>query len=203
AKLHKKDHQAASGLISLGVTSEEGSHPQLSSGYNASANFTAKVDPEIPALHDSIPHQQDEPFIVLEKSSEEYDKRNEDTHAEPKITSKLEQDKEKVDAEISVLKAQSMFLNINQLTDHLVELLSMVVLDKFSFSRWPAWGLDALVLDSVVCLEDCFLLSPFVALSFFPWGTFLLVYEEVLGALGTLGTYVLQTANICLVKGGP
>nr|GEU88325.1 retrovirus-related Pol polyprotein from transposon TNT 1-94 [Tanacetum cinerariifolium] len=30
--MHKKDHQAADGLTSLGVTSEKGAHPQLSSG---------------------------------------------------------------------------------------------------------------------------------------------------------------------------
>nr|GEX98411.1 retrovirus-related Pol polyprotein from transposon TNT 1-94 [Tanacetum cinerariifolium] len=36
AKMHKKAQQAAGGPTSLGATSKEGSHPQLSSGYNLS-----------------------------------------------------------------------------------------------------------------------------------------------------------------------
>ncbi|GKE18109.1 hypothetical protein Tco_1425686 [Tanacetum coccineum] len=56
-KLHKEVQQAAGGPTSLGVTSE-GAHPQLSSGNDASTDFTAKVDPKISAPNDSVPHQQ-------------------------------------------------------------------------------------------------------------------------------------------------
>nr|GEV08149.1 hypothetical protein [Tanacetum cinerariifolium] len=44
--IHKEDQQAAGGPTSLGVNSEEGSHPQLSSGYDASADSIAEADPE-------------------------------------------------------------------------------------------------------------------------------------------------------------
>ncbi|GKF78599.1 hypothetical protein Tco_0234167, partial [Tanacetum coccineum] len=49
--MHKEDQQATSGPTSLGVTSEEGAHPQLSS------DSTAKVDPETSAPNDSLPPQ--------------------------------------------------------------------------------------------------------------------------------------------------
>nr|GEW96934.1 hypothetical protein [Tanacetum cinerariifolium] len=55
-ELHKEVQQAPDGPTSLGVTSKERAHPQL--GNNASADFTTKVDPEISAPNDSIPHQQ-------------------------------------------------------------------------------------------------------------------------------------------------
>ncbi|GKA43562.1 hypothetical protein Tco_0736286 [Tanacetum coccineum] len=51
-EIKKTSPQAASGPPSLGVTSEEGAHPQLSS-----ADSTAEVDPRISAPHDSIPQQ--------------------------------------------------------------------------------------------------------------------------------------------------
>ncbi|GJT99106.1 hypothetical protein Tco_1094624 [Tanacetum coccineum] len=80
--MHKEDQQVAGGPTSLGVTSEEGAHPYLSSGMSAS-NFnqsifsvsfiihsesalghdalvdsTAKVDPRKSIPYDSIPQQQ-------------------------------------------------------------------------------------------------------------------------------------------------
>ncbi|GJZ01886.1 hypothetical protein Tco_0519847 [Tanacetum coccineum] len=55
AEMHKEAHQAVGGLTSLGATNEEGAHPQLSSGCDASADSTAKVDPEKFAPNDSIP----------------------------------------------------------------------------------------------------------------------------------------------------
>ncbi|GJS80186.1 hypothetical protein Tco_0730067 [Tanacetum coccineum] len=58
-------------------------------------------------------HQDNEPFIAPEESSEENVERNKDTH-------KLEQDKQKAATKIATLKAQSVFPNINQLTEHLV-----------------------------------------------------------------------------------
>ncbi|GJX69042.1 hypothetical protein Tco_0304769 [Tanacetum coccineum] len=78
AKVHKEDQQATGDLNSLGVTSEEGAHPQLSSGMSAFTNikpvfsasyifhsesasgnyvladFTVEADPEISAPNDSI-----------------------------------------------------------------------------------------------------------------------------------------------------
>ncbi|GKE39239.1 hypothetical protein Tco_1462644, partial [Tanacetum coccineum] len=47
--MHKEDQQAASGPTSLGVTSEEGAHPQLSS---------AEADPGTSAPNDFLPPQQ-------------------------------------------------------------------------------------------------------------------------------------------------
>ncbi|GJT41096.1 hypothetical protein Tco_0940961 [Tanacetum coccineum] len=47
-EMHKKAQQAAGGPTSLGATSEEGAHPQLSS------DFTAKADPGISTSKDSI-----------------------------------------------------------------------------------------------------------------------------------------------------
>ncbi|GJS38060.1 hypothetical protein Tco_0536442 [Tanacetum coccineum] len=81
AEMHKEDQQATGDLNSLGVTSKEGDHPQLSSGMSAFTNiepvflasyilhsestsgndaladFTAEADPENSATNDSIPHQ--------------------------------------------------------------------------------------------------------------------------------------------------
>nr|GEW45981.1 hypothetical protein [Tanacetum cinerariifolium] len=42
----KLSPQAAGGPTSLGDTSKDGAHPQLSSGHDASIDFTAKADPE-------------------------------------------------------------------------------------------------------------------------------------------------------------
>ncbi|GJS35594.1 hypothetical protein Tco_0533976 [Tanacetum coccineum] len=44
-ELHKEDLQAAGDPTSLEVASEEGTHPQLSSGYDALIDSTAKADP--------------------------------------------------------------------------------------------------------------------------------------------------------------
>nr|GEZ08302.1 hypothetical protein [Tanacetum cinerariifolium] len=55
--MHKEAQQAAGGLTSLEATSKERAHPQLSSesapGHDASADFTAEVDPEIFAPKES------------------------------------------------------------------------------------------------------------------------------------------------------
>nr|GFD54363.1 hypothetical protein [Tanacetum cinerariifolium] len=45
--MHKEAQEAAGGPTSLGATNKEGAHPQLSSGHDASAYFTAEVDPGI------------------------------------------------------------------------------------------------------------------------------------------------------------
>nr|GEZ13746.1 hypothetical protein [Tanacetum cinerariifolium] len=43
-EMHKEAHQAAGGPTSLGANREEGAHPQLSSGHDASADSIAEVD---------------------------------------------------------------------------------------------------------------------------------------------------------------
>nr|GEV46424.1 hypothetical protein [Tanacetum cinerariifolium] len=52
-EMHKEAQQAASGPTSLGATSKEGAHPQLSSAYS-----TTEADPGPFAPNDSIPPQQ-------------------------------------------------------------------------------------------------------------------------------------------------
>ncbi|GJS79268.1 hypothetical protein Tco_0729149 [Tanacetum coccineum] len=59
-EMHKEAQQATCGLTSLGATSEEGVHPQLSSGHDASADSTVETDPGLSAPNDSIPSQQDQ-----------------------------------------------------------------------------------------------------------------------------------------------
>ncbi|GJS08173.1 hypothetical protein Tco_0364969 [Tanacetum coccineum] len=44
-EMHKEAQQVACGPTSLGATSEDGAHPQLSSGHDALADSTAEVDP--------------------------------------------------------------------------------------------------------------------------------------------------------------
>ncbi|GKC65924.1 hypothetical protein Tco_1098522 [Tanacetum coccineum] len=56
----EKETQSTGGPTSLGATSEDGTHPQLSSGHDASADSTAEVDPRLSAPNDSIPSQQDQ-----------------------------------------------------------------------------------------------------------------------------------------------
>ncbi|GKC96980.1 hypothetical protein Tco_1162422 [Tanacetum coccineum] len=53
-EMHKEAQQAAGGQTSLRATSEEGAHPQLSSGHKASTDSTAEVDPGLSAPNDSI-----------------------------------------------------------------------------------------------------------------------------------------------------
>ncbi|GJR19676.1 RNA-directed DNA polymerase, eukaryota [Tanacetum coccineum] len=67
-----KMHQAAGGPTSLGATSEEGAHPQLSSGHDASANSIAEANPGLSALNDSIPSQQG---INKESNADEISKK--------------------------------------------------------------------------------------------------------------------------------
>ncbi|GJY09009.1 hypothetical protein Tco_0377194 [Tanacetum coccineum] len=59
-EIHKEAQQAAGGPTSLGATSEEGAHLQLSSasGHDASADSIAEADPGISAPSDFVPQQQ-------------------------------------------------------------------------------------------------------------------------------------------------
>ncbi|GJU71367.1 hypothetical protein Tco_1262772 [Tanacetum coccineum] len=84
--MHKQDQQAAGGPTSLGATSEEAAHPQLSSGCDASEDSIAEVHLGISATNDSIPQQQDSPkdehiFVQDENTEEEEVDKYEDTHA--------------------------------------------------------------------------------------------------------------------------
>ncbi|GJZ02552.1 hypothetical protein Tco_0520513, partial [Tanacetum coccineum] len=58
-EMHKEAQQAVGGPTSLGATSEEGAHPQLSSGLDASADSTAEADPGISAPSNFVPQQHD------------------------------------------------------------------------------------------------------------------------------------------------
>ncbi|GKB03904.1 hypothetical protein Tco_0832047 [Tanacetum coccineum] len=124
-EMHKEARQAAGGLISLGDTSKDGAHPQLSSGHDASADFTAKADSGIyikPNLLEIVKLEDlsdilkdtrsafftpdsltDEPIIVSDSQKEE-----------------LEQAKVKAEAEVASMKAKPSYPDINQLTELLV-----------------------------------------------------------------------------------
>nr|GEV03348.1 retrotransposon-related protein [Tanacetum cinerariifolium] len=52
------EKQAVGGPTSLGATSEEGAHPQLSIGHEASTDSTAKADPGLLALNDLYFHNR-------------------------------------------------------------------------------------------------------------------------------------------------
>ncbi|GKA59886.1 retrovirus-related pol polyprotein from transposon TNT 1-94 [Tanacetum coccineum] len=160
AEIHIEDQQAAGGPTSLGVTSEEGAHPQLNSGNDASADFTTEVDPKNFAPNDSVPHQQgpDEgsknytpdyifagtnPSVLIHTTKSVSDGSqtahpisctkvdirsafidDEDQDDEPFIApAESKQDKQKAATKIATLKAQSVFLNINQLIEHLVSFM--------------------------------------------------------------------------------
>ncbi|GJX18954.1 hypothetical protein Tco_0221631 [Tanacetum coccineum] len=53
-EMHKETQQATGGPTSLGASSEERAHPQLSSGHDASAYSTTEADPGLSAPNDSI-----------------------------------------------------------------------------------------------------------------------------------------------------
>ncbi|GKA23825.1 hypothetical protein Tco_0709858 [Tanacetum coccineum] len=92
-EMHKEARQAAGGPTSLGATSEEGSHPQLSSGHDASVDSTAEVNPGISALRIPYLKNKIKPNLLEmdESKEEEYITKDKDTeatsHDEPKDTS--------------------------------------------------------------------------------------------------------------------
>ncbi|GKA38911.1 hypothetical protein Tco_0731462 [Tanacetum coccineum] len=132
-EMHKEDQQAAGDSSSLGATSEEGAHPQLSSGSNPSVlvDKTKSVGDGLKTAHTTLDTKSafftshsptDEPIIILDESKEEEDaEKDKDT----KDTSKeeLEQAKAKAKAEAALLKAQPSFLNVEQLNELLVKSL--------------------------------------------------------------------------------
>ncbi|GJS30911.1 hypothetical protein Tco_0491531 [Tanacetum coccineum] len=108
AKMHKEDQQAIGNPKYLGVTGEERANPQLSSGYDASADSTAKADLGLSAPNDFIPQQQgmdegtkntsfihisvvqpsfndldspvDDPIIVVDDSDEDEEAEKDEVH---------------------------------------------------------------------------------------------------------------------------
>ncbi|GJR00132.1 hypothetical protein Tco_0523116 [Tanacetum coccineum] len=132
-RMHKEDQQATGGPTSLGVTSEERAYLNsivFALGCDASADSTAKLDPRLSALNDSIPQQQDldlpedDPVIVVDDSNE--DEEDELTNQVLILQSqkhKLELEKNKDKAEAALLKAQPSFPNVGQLNDLLVKSL--------------------------------------------------------------------------------
>ncbi|GJU08929.1 hypothetical protein Tco_1125359 [Tanacetum coccineum] len=120
-EMHKEAQQEAGDPTSLGATSEEGAHPQLSSGYDALAYSTAKADPRLSAPNDSIPLQKD-------KSKEEEEvARDKDTksisHDVPKDTSVLPPSSPK-STQIQELMAQLTELLVTSLKPNLSKLLA-------------------------------------------------------------------------------
>ncbi|GKC12251.1 hypothetical protein Tco_1009033 [Tanacetum coccineum] len=147
-EMHKETQQATGGQTSLGATSEEGTHPQLSSGSNPSilVDKTKSARDGLKTTHPDL----DDPIIVRDESKEE-EADKEDTHDTshdmPKDTSippppsrktaqiqelmaqvqllksqkdDLEQQKATAEAEVASLKARSSYPDVNQLTTLLV-----------------------------------------------------------------------------------
>ncbi|GKC54322.1 hypothetical protein Tco_1077067 [Tanacetum coccineum] len=108
SEMHKEAHRAVGGPTSLGATSKEGAHPQLSS------DSTAEADPGLSAPNDSIPSQQDE------SEEEEEVAKDKDTHASSHDNDELKQQKAKVEAKVASLKARPSYPDVNQLTTLLV-----------------------------------------------------------------------------------
>ncbi|GJW23670.1 putative reverse transcriptase domain-containing protein [Tanacetum coccineum] len=105
-EMHKEAQQAVGGPTYLRTTSEEGAHPQLSSGHDASADSISEVDPGLSFLmilylHNGIKPNllemdllkdtrsafftpdspQDELVIISDECEEEETEKDEDTHA--------------------------------------------------------------------------------------------------------------------------
>ncbi|GJS14240.1 hypothetical protein Tco_0408712 [Tanacetum coccineum] len=150
-EMHKEEQQAAGGPPSLGVTSKEGAHPQLSSGCDASADSTTEADPGISAPRDSIPQQQDktesagdglktthtnsdtrsafisldsledEPIIITDESEKEEAERYEDTHTTSHDVPNIKLKQQKEKAEAEVAFLKSQHMYPN--VNQLTELL--------------------------------------------------------------------------------
>nr|GEV47020.1 hypothetical protein [Tanacetum cinerariifolium] len=93
-EMHKDAQQTAGGLTSLGATSKEGDHPQLSSDESEEEAEVAKDKDTEATSHD---------VHLLQSQKEE-----------------LKQAKAKAKAEFASLKAKSLYLDINQLAELLV-----------------------------------------------------------------------------------
>ncbi|GJY18282.1 hypothetical protein Tco_0389773 [Tanacetum coccineum] len=117
-KMHKEAQQAAGGPTSLGATSEEGAHPQLSSTNEESRADEISKKIKLEDLSDllkdirsaffTLDSPQDEPIIVSDESKEEEEaSKDKDTHVSSYDSQKdeLEQQKAKPKAKVTSLKA--------------------------------------------------------------------------------------------------
>ncbi|GJU96973.1 hypothetical protein Tco_1326244 [Tanacetum coccineum] len=125
-EIHEEAQQAAGGPTSLGATSKDEAHLQLSSGHDASADSTAKDDPGLSAPTNYIPSQQDQTKSAGDGLKTA--KTNSD---------ELEQQKATAEAEVTSLKAKPSYPDINQLTGLLVtslepELSKLLALHNFA-----------------------------------------------------------------------
>ncbi|GKB65561.1 hypothetical protein Tco_0921747 [Tanacetum coccineum] len=135
-EMHKEAQQATGGPKSLGATSKEGAHPQLSSDFTAEAdlgsNLSVLVD-KTKFARDGLAHTNsdlpslllnpllDEPIIVSDESEEEEEvAKDKDTEATSRDKEELEQAKAKAKAEVASMKAKPSYPDINQLTEILV-----------------------------------------------------------------------------------
>ncbi|GJR32053.1 hypothetical protein Tco_1108285 [Tanacetum coccineum] len=87
SEMHKEAHRAVGGPTSLGATSKEGAHPQLSS------DSTAEVDPGLSAPNDSIPSQQDQTKSIRDrlKTAQTDSGTNEESRAD-EVSNKIKLD---------------------------------------------------------------------------------------------------------------
>ncbi|GJZ44669.1 hypothetical protein Tco_0591924 [Tanacetum coccineum] len=132
-EMHKEAHQATGGPTSLGATSEEGAHPQLSSDKTKSAGDGLKTAHTDSGTNEEFRADEISKKIKLEDLSD----LMKDTRSafftpnspqdEPNIVhllqsqkEKLEQQKEKAKAEVASLKARPSYPDINQLTELMV-----------------------------------------------------------------------------------
>ncbi|GJX95891.1 hypothetical protein Tco_0351689 [Tanacetum coccineum] len=129
--MHKEAQQAVCGPTSLGATSKDGAHPQLSSDQTKSVTDglkTTQTDSDTRSACFTPNSPQDEPIIVSDESEEEEEvAKDKDTHASSHDVQllqsqkdELEQQKAKAKAEVASLKARPSYPDINQLTNLLV-----------------------------------------------------------------------------------
>ncbi|GJV14488.1 hypothetical protein Tco_1359811 [Tanacetum coccineum] len=105
AEMHKEDQQAAGGPTSLGVTSEDGANPQLSSAKSCPLEISDLMI--LLLIHNKDENEEEE-------EADKYEDTHATSHEETKDSSnqKLEQLKNKAKAEFSFLTAQRSYLNV-------------------------------------------------------------------------------------------
>ncbi|GJS26628.1 hypothetical protein Tco_0487248 [Tanacetum coccineum] len=140
------DEQATGGPTTLGVTSYEGAKPQLSSGMSASkhdvsAKSKAGADSGLSAPKDLISqttgNDEGPNKLSLDHIFVGVDFIDLDSQANDPIIRKLKLDKNKAEAEVAILSAQSSFPNLAQLTELLVKSLQpkfSMILSAHDFS---------------------------------------------------------------------
>ncbi|GJT21921.1 retrovirus-related pol polyprotein from transposon TNT 1-94 [Tanacetum coccineum] len=141
-EMHKEAQQATGGLTSLGDTSKDGAHPQLSSdgletahtissAYEESGADDISQKVKLEDLSDILKDTSstfftpdsliDEQIIISNTNKEEENAKNDkDTEDTSSQKDELEQAKVKAEAEVASMKAKPSYPNINQLTELLV-----------------------------------------------------------------------------------